>query len=171
MAAKKVQRAFALMAAMLFLLSSLGFTGAVIWQMIQENKQKKEETSVNEQAKLKGTTLQGFTPVKSVKSLQKIDTVEGTGDVVKPGATVTANYTGALADTGVIFESSLDNGQPVTFPLDKVIKGWSEGVPGMKVGGKRRLVIPANKAYGATAREGIPANSDLVFDIEIISAQ
>lgn len=122
------------------------------------------------QPQLAGTTLTGFEPQESVATLEKFDTVEGTGDEVQPGATVTVHYTGALVKNGVIFQSSHDFGQPVTFPLSSVIAGWTEGVPGMKVGGTRRLLIPAAQAYGPQSPDpSIPPNSDLVFDIELIS--
>jgi len=172
--AKKTQRAFALTAAVLFLLTSVGFTGIVIWQKMQEDNavsDSQPQTSQKEGG-LAGTQLQGFTPVASVTELQKVDLVEGSGAVVPEGATITANYTGAVASTGKIFESSLDSGQPVSFGLGEVIPGWTQGVPGMKVGGKRRLIIPAQLAYGAQSPSpDIPANSALVFDIELISIQ
>lgn len=119
---------------------------------------------------LEGTLLQNFNPIATVPDLQIIDVQEGTGDVVQPGATITAHYTGALAKDGTIFQSSHDFGDPVTFGLNQVIAGWTEGVPGMKVGGIRRLVIPAAKAYGSQSpAPNIPANSDLVFDIELVA--
>ena len=120
---------------------------------------------------LQGTLLNNFTPVTDVNELQVIDIKEGTGDVVQPGATVTAHYTGAVAATGVIFQSSHDFGKAIPFGLAQVIKGWTEGVPGMKVGGTRRLIIPADQAYGATPPPGagIPANAALVFDIELVN--
>ncbi len=93
--------------------------------------------------------------------------VPGTGPEVAKGGTVTAHYTGALAKDGTIFQSSKDSGKPFTAPLTGVIPGWQEGIPGMKVGGTRRLVIPASLAYGDKATGTIPANSDLVFDIEL----
>jgi FKBP-type peptidyl-prolyl cis-trans isomerase len=124
----------------------------------------------DEQAQLEGTILSGFEPVDKVETLEKFDTVEGTGDEVQPGATITAHYTGALCANGVIFQSSHDMGRPITFPLNGVIKGWQDGVPGMKVGGTRRLLIPAAQAYGsASPSSSIPPNSDLVFDIELVS--
>lgn len=116
--------------------------------------------------------LQNFKPVAKVSSLEKIDIVVGTGEEVKPGATVSVHYTGAVAATGEVFQSSKDFGtNPITFPLSGVIKGWTDGIPGMKVGGTRRLVIPAAQAYGATPPpgSGIPANADLVFDVELIA--
>jgi FKBP-type peptidyl-prolyl cis-trans isomerase len=122
---------------------------------------------------LQGTKLNDFAPVASVDTLQKIDLKEGTGEEVKPGATVTAHYTGAVAATGIIFQSSHDSGQPIPFSLSQVIQGWTDGVPGMKVGGTRRLIIPADQAYGANppAGSGIPANAPLVFDIELTAVQ
>jgi FKBP-type peptidyl-prolyl cis-trans isomerase len=117
---------------------------------------------------LEGTKLADFTPVSSVTELQIIDTVEGTGDIVPVGATITAHYTGALCVDGTIFQSSHDFGRPITFGLNQVIAGWTQGVPGMKVGGTRRLIIPSAQAYGsARAAANIPPNSDLVFDIEL----
>jgi FKBP-type peptidyl-prolyl cis-trans isomerase len=124
----------------------------------------------NDNTPLEGTKLANFTPVDSISELQIIDVVEGTGDVVPEGATITAHYTGALCSDGTIFQSSHDFGDAITFGLGQVIAGWTEGVPGMKVGGTRRLVIPAEKAYGAhSPAANIPANSDLVFDIELVA--
>lgn len=121
--------------------------------------------------KLEGTKLADFTPVSSVDSLQITDTKAGTGTEVKAGDTVTVDYTGAVAATGVIFQSSLDSGQPVSFSLSGVIKGWTDGIPGMKIGGTRRLLIPADQAYGASppSGSGIPANAPLVFDVTLHS--
>ena len=115
--------------------------------------------------------LPDFTPVENVTELQKIDLIDGDGDEAKPGSTVTVHYTGAIAASGHVFQSSRDFGKPITFGLDQVIKGWTDGVPGMKVGGKRRLIIPAEQAYGATPPygSGIPANAPLVFDIELLA--
>ena len=120
--------------------------------------------------KIEGTKLPNFEPVDSVSELQIIDTVVGMGDEVPEGATITAHYTGALAKNGTIFQSSYDFGKPITFPLSGVIQGWTKGVPGMKVGGTRRLIIPSEMAYGSVrAAANIPPNSDLVFDIELVS--
>jgi FKBP-type peptidyl-prolyl cis-trans isomerase len=119
---------------------------------------------------LEGTKLANFEPRKSVTELEIIDITEGTGEAVEPGATITAHYTGALVKDGTIFQSSKDFGRPATFGLHQVITGWTNGVPGMKVGGVRRLVIPSAQAYGSQrAASNIPPNSDLVFDIELIA--
>jgi len=120
--------------------------------------------------KYEGTKLHDFEPRDEVKELETIDVEVGTGEEVKPGATITAHYTGALVKNGIIFQSSLDFGKAITFGLDQVIKGWTLGVPGMKVGGTRRLIIPAEQAYGASSpASNIPANSDLVFDIDLVA--
>lgn len=119
---------------------------------------------------LEGTKLANFTPVSSVPELQIIDIIEGTGDVVPADATITAHYTGALCKDGTIFQSSHDFGKPISFGLNQVITGWTKGVPGMKVGGTRRLIIPSTMAYGSVrAAANIPPNSDLVFDIELVA--
>lgn len=168
------ERVFALTAALLFLATTVAVTGIVIWQARQENKTTQSNQTDQQEATLEGTKLNGFTPIASVEALQSIDLVVGTGEEVKPGATVTAHYTGAVAATGIIFQSSHDGpNQPIPFSLDGVIKGWTMGVPGMKVGGTRRLVIPADLAYGANPPAGssIPANAALVFDIEVVAVQ
>lgn len=166
--------------ALLFLFTSLGFSFLVIWESRQQSKQSSQSSDLqkalnesqnnSKEGKLEGTKLANFTPVDKVDKLQIVDEKVGTGDTVKAGDTVTAHYTGAVASTGIIFQSSHDTGQPVPFSLDQVIKGWTEGVPGMKVGGVRRLIIPADKAYGANPPQGsgIPANAPLVFDIELV---
>jgi FKBP-type peptidyl-prolyl cis-trans isomerase len=102
----------------------------------------------------------------------------GTGQEVKKGDTVTIHYTGWTTD-GKIFDSSRaevsprpTNGRPVTFPLNNLIQGWQEGVPGMKVGGVRRMVIPYKLAYGEAGRPPIiPAKADLVFEIEVLGVK
>lgn len=117
--------------------------------------------------------MQDFTPVDNVPELHTEDRVEGTGAEVQPGDTVTCHYTGAIAKTGEIFQSSRDFGKPISFPLAGVIAGWTQGVPGMKVGGTRRLLIPAALAYGSRPPygSGIPADADLVFDIELVAIE
>lgn len=118
-----------------------------------------------------GTKLHDFTPrTEAVAELEITEVEVGTGEEVKPGATITAHYTGALVKNGIIFQSSFDFGDPISFGLGQVIAGWTQGVPGMKVGGTRRLVIPAEMAYGASSpAKNIPANSDLVFDIDLVA--
>lgn len=120
--------------------------------------------------KYEGTKLPNYEPRESVAELETIDTEVGDGEEVRAGATITAHYTGALCKNGIIFQSSHDMGQAITFGLNQVIDGWKLGVPGMKVGGTRRIVIPAEQAYGEhSPAPNIPANSDLVFDIDLVA--
>ncbi len=98
------------------------------------------------------------------------DLVVGTGAVAEPGMTVSVHYTGWLTD-GTKFDSSVDRGQPYQFTLGRgdVIRGWDEGVKGMRVGGKRKLTIPSDLGYGAQGRPPvIPPNATLVFDVELL---
>lgn len=95
----------------------------------------------------------------------------GEGFEIKPGGVVVAHYHGTLKDGGSVFDSSFERGEPVAFPLNGVIQGWGKGVPGMKVGGVRRLTIPSALAYGAQgAGSDIPPNADLVFVIQMVDA-
>jgi FKBP-type peptidyl-prolyl cis-trans isomerase len=111
--------------------------------------------------------------VKTASGLQYWDIKVGTGDVAKEGSHVRVHYTGWLT-TGKKFDSSVDAGTPFDFRIGNgdVIKGWDEGVAGMKVGGKRQLKIPPNLAYGASGYPPvIPANSALIFDIQLLAVQ
>jgi len=95
----------------------------------------------------------------------------GDGYEVKPGNAVVAHYHGTLKADGTEFDSSFTRGEPVPFPLSGVIEGWQKGVPGMKIGGVRKLTIPARFAYGdRSPSPKIPANADLVFVIQMIDA-
>jgi len=110
---------------------------------------------------------------KSTSSgLQYWDLKEGTGATASAGKTVSVHYTGWLAKDGKKFDSSVDRGQPFMFQLGagQVIKGWDEGVSGMKVGGKRQLRIPPELGYGARGAGGvIPANATLLFVVELLA--
>ena len=108
-------------------------------------------------------------PTVTFSGLTIIDIEEGEGAEAVVTDTVTVHYTGWL-DDGTTFDSSVPDGQPFTTPLTRVIRGWTEGVPGMKPGGKRRLIIPADLAYGDQGQgDLIPPNANLTFDIELIS--
>lgn len=108
--------------------------------------------------------------VTTPSGLKYLDQVAGTGDVAVAGKTVSVHYTGWL-ENGKKFDSSVDRGQPFSFPLGagRVIKGWDEGVQGMKVGGKRKLTIPSDLGYGSRGAGGvIPPNATLIFDVELL---
>lgn len=106
--------------------------------------------------------------VKGQKGLKIWDVKEGKGEAVKAGARVKVHYTGWLKD-GKIFDSSVQRSEPFETPLTGVIKGWQEGIPGMKVGGTRRLLIPSELAYGKRGAGGvIPADADLVFEVQLL---
>ncbi len=173
MARRTRDRVFAWVVVIAFTFSTLSVSVAIIWQIMAEKKDSKQSSQrtvpeKNDPNKLKGKQMQDFTPIADVAELQVIDLKAGDGQEVKAGDTLTVDYTGAVAATGKVFESSLDSGQQATFPLDGVIKGWQEGLIGMKVGGKRRLIIPAEKAYGAQSPSAdIPANAALVFDVTL----
>jgi FKBP-type peptidyl-prolyl cis-trans isomerase len=185
--AKDPQRMFIIVIVIVFLLSTLAFTGVIIYSIIGDSAQDDttqldesqlqeiEEDTVQPEDSLQGTTLQGFEPITEPASeVEVVDIVEGSGEVVETGATVTAHYTGAYAVNGEIFESSKDSGQPFSSSLNDLIAGWQEGIPGMKEGGTRRLIIPGELAYGEapegyTPGEGARPLGTLVFDIELIS--
>lgn len=167
--ARKRERIFALILAAVFLVTSVGLT---IFTIVEAhiNSESTPPTTSNTPTKLQGTKLAGFTPIVSVPHLEEADLQEGTGPAATSNDTVTVNYTGAVASTGIIFQSSLDTGKTATFGLNQVIEGWKLGIPGMKTGGTRQLLIPAALAYGATppAGSGIPPNADLVFDVTLV---
>lgn len=144
--------------------------------VILENENAKNEQQQQIEASANNPANQEEAPVDpsaykvsgKVENLEVIDITPGDGVEAKAGDTVKVHYKGTVATTGAKFDSSYDRGEPVEISLSEVIVGWQEGVPGMKVGGKRRLVIPAEKGYGDQAQPGIPANSDLVFEVELL---
>jgi peptidylprolyl isomerase len=121
--------------------------------------------------KLPGITGAGA-EVTTPSGLKYTDLAVGSGASPRAGQTAVVHYTGTLLD-GTKFDSSVDRGQPYNFALGRgeVIKGWDEGVATMRVGGKRRLVVPPVLAYGAVPRPKIPANSTLVFEVELLEVK
>jgi FKBP-type peptidyl-prolyl cis-trans isomerase FkpA len=127
------------------------------------------------------TAEQAATPAApAAPKVDIIDNVVGKGKEAVPGKTVVVHYTGwfykplAARQRGRKFDSSLDRGQPLDFPLGagRVIKGWDQGVAGMKVGGQRTLVIPPALAYGERGAGGvIPPNATLIFDVELLDVK
>jgi peptidylprolyl isomerase len=102
-------------------------------------------------------------------TLQTQDLIVGTGTEIVPTSTLTVHYTLMTWSNGSLIESSWDSGQPATFPLSGVIAGWQEGLPGAKVGGRRLLVIPADKGYGPNGSGPIGPNETLIFVVDVIA--
>lgn len=109
-------------------------------------------------------------PTGGPTTLQTEDITVGTGDTARNGDTLTVHYIGSFLD-GRVFESSYTSGRPYTFRLGTgaVIAGWDQGIPGMRVGGKRRLTIPPSLAYGASGSGPIPPNTPIRFEVELLS--
>ena len=108
--------------------------------------------------------------IQTATGLEYVEILEGTGTPPKPGDSVSVHYTGWLK-SGQKFDSSHDRGQPLIFPLGRgrVIKGWDEGVASMKVGGKRKLIVPAHLGYGDRGTGGvIPPGATLIFEVELV---
>ena len=136
----------------------------VVGFVLSLNKTPEEEEQTQEQQQKEQTI-----PMQS-KTLQIEDIVVGEGAEAVSGKLISVHYTGTLAD-GTKFDSSLDRGTPFEFILGtgQVIRGWDQGIEGMKVGGKRKLIIPPELGYGAAGIPGtIPPNSTLVFEVELL---
>ena len=163
---------------MFFVLPGLSPFGSL--QPAQPAAVDQSQTSTTDQSQTLPTSAQAPTtttmPTESapLTQLQMKDEVVGTGDPAAAGDTVTVNYVGALTN-GTVFDASANHGTTgFTFTLGagQVIKGWDQGIVGMKVGGKRILAIPAALAYGSQAvGNAIPANSDLIFQVELLKVQ
>jgi FKBP-type peptidyl-prolyl cis-trans isomerase len=137
-------------------------------------------TACTDTSEAKKVVVKPMTSSATITSLIKDDVKVGTGAEATSGQTVSVHYTGWLYDTnaadkhGKQFDSSRTRGKPFTFPLGggRVIKGWDQGVAGMKVGGQRTLTIPADLGYGTRGAGGsIPPNAVLVFDVELIGVK
>jgi FKBP-type peptidyl-prolyl cis-trans isomerase len=182
-----VKRSAAGIGALVFLVTSLSLTILVIWSLAQGNNnqpgndelQKALEESRRSSQEC-GNTFpdastaplpEAYKPGGKISSLQITDLKVGSGPESKPGDCLNVKYYGTLALDGKMFDTNYDKNKAFQFELgaSKVIPGWDQGLAGMRVGGTRRLVVPANLAYGETGfGEDIPPNSDLVFEIQLI---
>ncbi len=151
--------------------------------LAEDTADKKEETKKEEIKKVetkKGEKTEKAMEAKVIETesgLKYIEVELGEGSEAKAGMTVEVHYTGWLdekGEKGKKFDSSVDRGTPFSFPLGagRVIKGWDEGVAGMKIGGKRTLIIPADLGYGSRGAGGvIPPNATLIFDVELLGVK
>ncbi|WP_113703445.1 FKBP-type peptidyl-prolyl cis-trans isomerase [Nonomuraea lactucae] len=118
----------------------------------------------------KAPTLTTKTKEKAPKELVVKTLIQGTGKKVDPGNTLTVHYTGKIWGTDKEFDSSWGKGQPASFPLGNVIQGWQKGLAGVPVGSRVVMSIPPDLGYGAQAQQNIPANSTLVFVVDVLAA-
>lgn len=133
----------------------------------------RESKSVKESVEITESNTKQMNNISTIKGLEIYDIAVGTGAEAKAGQKITVHYTGTLTN-GKKFDSSLDRGMPFEFTLGvgQVIQGWDQGFAGMKIGGKRKLVISPEMGYGAQAVGNvIPANASLVFEVELLGVK
>lgn len=156
----------------MFLMATAGLLGAC-----SEKKEQKvaapvaqENVTPQKDQKMTDNTAEKITTTPT--GLKYVERAQGTGDVATKGKMVSVHYVGTL-ENGQKFDSSLDRGQPIEFKLGvgQVISGWDEGLEGVKVGGKRKLIIPSDLAYGPRKVGTIPANSTLIFEVELMGVK
>lgn len=135
-----------------------------------QNSNSNNTPPMNSTSSTPSASTPDFTQIKDTGSLQTITLKEGSGTAAAKGDNVSVHYTGWLL-SGQKFDSSVDRGTPFSFTLGvgQVIAGWDQGVVGMKVGEKRRLIIPSSLGYGSAAVGSIPSNSTLVFDVDLMA--
>jgi peptidylprolyl isomerase len=181
---KKLSRIGLFLIALLFLVTTVGFSAAVIWQAGQQDKQSQQQTDLQkaldeQQNGCAINTSPGevmpvpevYKPEGDVTELSIVNLKDGSGDPVKSGDCLQVKYMGSLAKDGKVFDQNFDKPVLLKFKLGggQVIQGWDEGLVGMKVGGERRIVIPSDQAYGDKGTgSSIPPNSDLVFDVLLV---
>ncbi len=174
-----LRRAGWVLLAVLFLGTGLGVGVVAFWQATHQNK---NTASTNQQQVCSISVVPNlavlpapdiYKPGSDVTSLQSTDLAQGTGAKAKIGGCLVVKYYGTLASDGTKFDEDFtaNNGLKFQLGVGEVIPGWDQGLVGMKVGGTRRLVIPSDLAYGSQAQGPIPANSDLVFVVHLVSIQ
>lgn len=172
--ARMRERIFAGFGAFLFLAAACATTIYVIFQSNSSANntppQTSQQTCADNQSEVALPVPDAYKPDGAVTSLQTTDLTAGSGAAAKDGDCLVVKYYGTLASSGTKFDEDFTTTQGFAFTLGQgqVIKGWDQGLVGMKAGGERRLVIPAALAYGAQAQGSIPANSDLVFVVKLL---
>ena len=149
---------------------SLQEFGPKINPMLQERLQKVQAQAAAEGEAFREKAAQEEGAVQTASGLIFKELTAGTGASPKATDRVKVHYHGSLID-GTVFDSSVERGEPVTFALDQVVKGWTEGLQMMKVGGKAKLTIPPELAYGPEGRGGIPPNATLIFEVELLGIE
>ncbi|MDE2737017.1 MAG: FKBP-type peptidyl-prolyl cis-trans isomerase [Gemmatimonadota bacterium] len=149
---------------------SLQEFGPKINPMLQERMQKVQAQAAAEGTAFREKAAQEEGAVQTASGLIFKELTAGTGASPRATDRVKVHYHGSLID-GTVFDSSVERGEPVTFALDQVVKGWTEGLQMMKVGGKAKLTIPPELAYGPGGRAGIPANATLIFEVELLGIE
>lgn len=151
------------------------FVAIAVWFVIQKTREvNKAPEGLVILATATPTPSPASTPIQMENGLKIQDLKIGTGQEAKAGDTITVNYVGAL-ENGTVFDASEKHGGPATFQIGvgQLIKGWDIGIPGMKIGGKRKLIVPPSLGY-ASQNVGnglIPPNSTLVFEVELLAVQ
>ena len=173
-------RVFAGLGAALFLVTGSALTISVIWDAISnKNTTSSSTTSTDTTSSCTISSVDGkaaltapevYKTSEKTTTLVKTDIETGTGAEAKSGDCLVVKYYGTLASSGTLFDENFTKTTALEFKVGEgqVITGWDQGVPGMKVGGVRRLVIPSSMGYGSTAQSSIPANSDLVFVVKLL---
>lgn len=166
------QRVFIIVIVVVFFLTSLATSGLLLLSSFNKDKSAQTNSAQEEAKKNIEAQLQQQQAAQAGGTLEKTDLTVGTGAEAVTGKNVTVHYTGTLTN-GTKFDSSLDRGEPFSFVVGegRVIQGWEQGVQGMKVGGKRKLVIPPELGYKDQAAGSIPPNSTLVFEIELLKVE
>ena len=175
---KKRDRFFALMGALLFFVTASALTIAIVISAVQEshkNKAASTQAATCEDTRTDEPTYpapEAFTVAEKASALQTTDLEKGTGATAKAGDCLVMKYYGTLTN-GTMFDENYTKPTAFAFTLGggQVITGWDKGLVGMKVGGTRRLVIPASQGYGSQSAGSIPANSDLVFEVKLLRIQ
>lgn len=171
----KLQRYLILGMVVLFILTSVGLSAFAI--LDDKNRQKKDAATQKaascqfQQVPAEAAaTPEAYKPGSDVKQLVTTDLITGIGQPVEPGDCLTVKYYGTLASNGTMFDQNFDQPLGLQFPVgqSQVIPGWDEGLLGMRAGGTRRLIIPSELAYRDQASGTIPANSDLVFVVQLL---